>query len=148
MGRTFSSVPYIYLKRGVYYFVRRIPSDLQTFYRTDRVRIIPVPYRLGFLKELMLEIDHGQETVLPETILATDVTNRNTQLRRIVAKIGDYQPYCTRHTFKHHLSLTHGAPMQIQYLQGWSGVKQDERQRFEQYGQAAYENRAKHPEIF
>jgi len=26
------------LKRGVYYFVRRIPSDLQTFYRTDRVR--------------------------------------------------------------------------------------------------------------
>ena len=40
--------------------------------------------------------------------------------------------------------------MQIQYLQGWSGVKQDERQRFEQYGQAAYENRAKHliTEIF
>jgi len=37
MGRTFSSVPYTYLKRGVYYFVRRIPSDLQTFYRTDRV---------------------------------------------------------------------------------------------------------------
>ena len=28
---------YTYLKRGVYYFVRRIPSDLQTFYRTDRV---------------------------------------------------------------------------------------------------------------
>jgi integrase len=37
MGRTFSAVPYTYLKRGVYYFVRRIPSDLQTFYRTDRV---------------------------------------------------------------------------------------------------------------
>ena len=32
MGRTFSAVPYTYLKRGVYYFVRRIPSDLQTFY--------------------------------------------------------------------------------------------------------------------
>ena len=44
MGRTFSAVPYTYLKRGVYYFVRRIPSDLQTFYRTDRVRIIPVPF--------------------------------------------------------------------------------------------------------
>ena len=30
MGRTFTSaVPYTYLKRGVYYFVRRIPSDLQ-----------------------------------------------------------------------------------------------------------------------
>jgi len=29
MGRTFSAVPYTYLKRGVYYFVRRIPSDLQ-----------------------------------------------------------------------------------------------------------------------
>jgi len=28
---------YTYLKRGVYYFVRRIPSDLQTFYRTDRI---------------------------------------------------------------------------------------------------------------
>jgi len=37
MGRTFSAVPHTYLKRGVYYFVRRIPSDLQTFYRTDRV---------------------------------------------------------------------------------------------------------------
>ena len=37
MGRTFSAVPYTYLKRGVYYFVRRIPGDLQTFYRTDRV---------------------------------------------------------------------------------------------------------------
>ena len=37
MGRTFSAVPYTYLKRDVYYFVRRIPSDLQTFYRTDRV---------------------------------------------------------------------------------------------------------------
>ena len=36
MGRTFSAVPYTYLKRGVYYFVRRI-RDLQTFYRTDRV---------------------------------------------------------------------------------------------------------------
>jgi len=32
---------YTYLKRGVYYFVRRIPSDLQTFYRTDRVRWTP-----------------------------------------------------------------------------------------------------------
>ena len=39
MGRTFSAVPYTYLKRGVYYFVRRIPSDLQTFYRTDRVTL-------------------------------------------------------------------------------------------------------------
>jgi hypothetical protein len=29
---------YTYLKRGVYYFVRRIPSDLRSFYRTDRVR--------------------------------------------------------------------------------------------------------------
>ncbi|MDC1466280.1 tyrosine-type recombinase/integrase [Litorivicinus sp.] len=40
MGRTFSSaVPYTYLKRGVYYFVRRIPSDLHGFYRSDRVII-------------------------------------------------------------------------------------------------------------
>ena len=39
MGRTFSAVPHTYLKRGVYYFVRRIPSDLQTFYRTDRVTL-------------------------------------------------------------------------------------------------------------
>ncbi len=38
--------------------------------------------------------------------------------------------------------------MQIQYLQGWSGVRGSERQRFEQYGQAAYRDRAKHPEVF
>ena len=114
----------------------------------DRIRIIPVPYRTELLKALIDEMDEGQETVLPARVLATDITNRNTQLRRIVAKFGDYQPYCTRHTFKHHLSLTQGTPMQIQYLQGWSGVKQNERQRFEQYGQAAYANRAKHPEVF
>ena len=39
IGRTFSAVPYTYLKRGVYYFVRRIPSYLQGFYRADRVII-------------------------------------------------------------------------------------------------------------
>ena len=41
MGRTFSArVPYTYLERGVYYFVRRIPSDLDKFYHTDRVRFL------------------------------------------------------------------------------------------------------------
>ena len=40
MGRTFSArVPYTYVKRGVYYLVRLIPSDLREFYRTDRVII-------------------------------------------------------------------------------------------------------------
>ena len=40
MGKTFSArVPYTYLKRDVYYFVRHIPSDLHEFYRTDRVVI-------------------------------------------------------------------------------------------------------------
>lgn len=114
----------------------------------NRVRIIPVPYRTGLLKRLIEEMDFGQETVLPERVLNTNMTNRNTQLRTIVAKFGDYQPYCTRHTYKHHLSLTMGTPMQIQYLQGWSGVRGSERQRFEQYGQAAYRDRAKHPEVF
>ena len=114
----------------------------------DRVRIVPVPYRTELLKELINEMNHGQETVLPLRVLNTGITNRNTQLRTIVAKFGDYQPYCTRHTFKHHLSLTNGVPMQIQYLQGWSGVQGSVRQRFEQYGQAAYSNRAKHPEVF
>ena len=37
IGRTFLAVPHTYLKRCVYYFVRRIPGDLQTFYRTDGV---------------------------------------------------------------------------------------------------------------
>lgn len=114
----------------------------------DRIRIIPIPFKTELLKELMDEMNDGQDTVLPKNVLSTDITNRNTQLRTIVKKFGDYQPYCTRHTYKHHVSLTHGSPMQIQYLQGWSGVKQNERQRLEQYGQAAYSNRAKHPEVF
>jgi len=37
MGRTFSTVPYTFLKRGVYYFVRRVPNDLKRFYSVDRV---------------------------------------------------------------------------------------------------------------
>ena len=37
MSAQIDAPKYTYLKRGVYYFVRRIPSDLQTFYRTDRV---------------------------------------------------------------------------------------------------------------
>ena len=45
MGRTFSAVPYTYLKRGVYYFVRRTPSDLQTFYRTERI-ILELAYEI------------------------------------------------------------------------------------------------------
>jgi len=37
MSAQIDAPKYTYLKRGVYYFVRRIPNDLQTFYRTDRV---------------------------------------------------------------------------------------------------------------
>ena len=37
MGVQIDALKYTYLKRGVYYFVRRIPSDLQGFYRADRV---------------------------------------------------------------------------------------------------------------
>jgi integrase len=37
MSAQIDAPKYTYLKRGVYYFVRRIPSDLQAFYRTDRV---------------------------------------------------------------------------------------------------------------
>ena len=40
MGRTFSArVPYTYLKRGVYYFVRYNSSDLHEFYHADRVKL-------------------------------------------------------------------------------------------------------------
>ena len=36
MGRTFSArVPHTYLKRVVYYFVIRIPSDLHELYHAD-----------------------------------------------------------------------------------------------------------------
>ena len=37
MGRTYSTVPYTFLKRGVYYFVRRVPTDLKRFYSVDRI---------------------------------------------------------------------------------------------------------------
>ena len=37
MGRTVPAIPSTSLKRGVYYFLGRIPSDLSTFYRNDRV---------------------------------------------------------------------------------------------------------------
>src|SRR6056300_1308461 len=37
MSAQIDAPKYTYLKRGVYYFVRRIPSDLQTFYHSDRV---------------------------------------------------------------------------------------------------------------
>ena len=37
MSAQIDAPKYTYLKRGVYYFVRRLPSDLQTFYLSDRV---------------------------------------------------------------------------------------------------------------
>ncbi|MDC1209112.1 site-specific integrase [Litorivicinus sp.] len=39
MSAQIDAPKYTYLKRGVYYFVRRIPSDLHGFYRSDRVII-------------------------------------------------------------------------------------------------------------
>ena len=35
----YNSVPYVYLKRNIYYFSRRVPSDLQTRFNKGRVTI-------------------------------------------------------------------------------------------------------------
>ena len=41
MGRTFSTVPYTYLKRGVYYFVRRIPSTTKYIFLMINITAFP-----------------------------------------------------------------------------------------------------------
>jgi hypothetical protein len=33
------SVPYIYQKRGVYYFSRRVPKDLEAYYRCSKIAL-------------------------------------------------------------------------------------------------------------
>ena len=34
-----NSVPYLYQKRGVYYFSRRVPKDLEEFYRCSKIAL-------------------------------------------------------------------------------------------------------------
>jgi len=33
------SVPYLYQKRGVYYFSRRVPKDLEGYYRCPKIAL-------------------------------------------------------------------------------------------------------------
>ena len=34
-----NSVPYVYQKRGVYYFSRRVPKDLDEYYRHQKITL-------------------------------------------------------------------------------------------------------------
>jgi integrase len=114
-----------------------------------RKRLIPIPFKTNLLKELLAEMDDGQELCFPPSVMKTGKDNRQTQLSRIVSKFGDYQPYSLRHTFKHRLSLVAGAKlMQVQYLQGWSGVDKSQKERLANYGASVFTDRQKHPEVF
>jgi len=114
-----------------------------------RKRLIPIPYRTKLLKEILAEMDEGQELCLPPSVMQTGKDNRQAQLSRIVRNFGDYQPYSLRHTFKHRLSMVSGAKqMQVQYLQGWSGVDKSQKERLANYGASVFTDRQKHPEVF
>ena len=86
MGRTSSSVPHTYLKRGIYYFVRRVPSDLQRFYRVDRVvvslrtKCSHNAYRASQLLSSRLE-DHWLNLRLSQSgILGERVVNKHSTI--------------------------------------------------------------------
>lgn len=114
-----------------------------------RKRLVPIPFRTKLLKELLQEMDEGQELCFPASVMQTGKDNRQAQLSRIIRNFGDYQPYSLRHTFKHRLSMVSGAKqMQVQYLQGWSGVDKSQKERLANYGASVFTDRQKHPEVF
>ena len=114
-----------------------------------RKRLVPIPFGIELLKDLLADMDEGQDLCFPPSVMKTGKDNRQSQLSRIVGKFGDYQPYSLRHTFKHRLSLVSGAKlMQVQYLQGWSGVDKSQKERLANYGASVFTDRKKHPEVF
>lgn len=100
----------------------------------DRKRIVPLPFRVKRLQELLEQMDQGQPTALPPSLVtmtnngyqwATSESNINHQLNSYF-KVCDTQQqgfttYSTRHSFRFYLHSVDTNPIDILYLKGFAG---------------------------
>lgn len=100
----------------------------------DRKRIVPIVFRTERLKELLREMDEGQDSALPPSVTTkteygytwtTSESNANHALNRYfqtpMLKEFGYTTYCTRHSFALYLKMARIDPNDLLYLCGWSG---------------------------
>lgn len=112
-------------------YISLYDSKLKT---KDRKRIVPLPFRAARLKELVDEMDEGQFSALPPSLVktvgssyewATSESNINHQINDYMTLCDSsglgYTSYSTRHSFKLYLHLAGANPMDILYLAGWAG---------------------------
>ena len=113
----------------------------------NRKRIVPLPFRVERLRQLLVLMDKGQESALPASIVkktdhgwtwTTSESNISHQLNKYFKQGGlqpfGYTTYSTRHSFKHYLQLKGVDMMDMAYLGGWSGDNQMSRM-MKHYGQ-------------
>ena len=106
-------------------------TELKT---NSRERIVPLPFRTERLKELLEEMNEGQSSALPPSLVkvadkkaerVTSESNISRQLNDYIkmCDVGEkgYTTYSSRHSFKYYLQLSGVDPMDILYLAGWAG---------------------------
>ena len=121
-----------------YPFIDLYESTTKT---AERKRIVPVTQNVPRMIELYEQMDEGQTTALPSSILATETSNPNAQLNSLFSKVDPvYRTYCARHSFKHYLHLSDANHMDVLYVGGWSGQSKEMSAMLPHYGQAGIDN--------
>ena len=122
-----------------------------TIRKKNGKRIVPLPFRVERVKDLLQVMDQGQPTVFPPSLVtmtnngyqwATSESNINRQLNAYLKACGSGQKgfttSSTRLSFKLYLDSIDANPTDILYLLGWKGahrgdqsLKHDDRYRIE-----------------
>ena len=55
------NVSYLYKKRGVYYFSKRVPCDVRSYYKSDRIVIC---LELNQMYQLFVQVDHSIKSLM------------------------------------------------------------------------------------
>ena len=147
------------LERSNIHLDKEVPY-LQLFEQTTkqkpRKRIVPIPFRTERLRQLLDEMDEGQASLFPPSIVvergrsydwATSDSNVNKQVNRWFAEYDDeerhYTSYCLRHSFKHYLHAHDANGMDVLYLGGWYGDDDKKARIMKDYARSGLET----PEI-
>ena len=121
-----------------YPFIDLYESTTKT---AERKRIVPITQNVPRMVELYEQMDEGQTTALPSSILATETSNPNAQLNTLFSKVNPvYRTYCARHSFKHYLHLSDANHMDVLYVGGWSGQNKEMSAMLRHYGQAGIDD--------
>ena len=121
-----------------YPFIDLYESTTKT---VERRRVVPVTQNIPRMIELYEQMEEGQTTALPPSILATESSNPNAQLNSLFSKVNPvYRTYCARHSFKHYLHLSDANHMDVLYVGGWSGQDKTMSTMLRHYGQAGLDD--------